>query len=100
MTRGFRPCVLTANDLLDGDAVYLDPDGAWTRELAAARLLEDEVEAERCLAVAEARGDKIVGPYLADAAPDGQGAPRAAHYREAIRASGPSNYRHGKQAGS
>ena len=100
MARAFRPCVLTANDLFDGDAVYLAPDGAWTRRPGGARLFEDEVEANRCLAAAEAQEDAIVGPYLAAAAPGGSQAPEPLHVREALRSTGPSNYHHGKQAGS
>ena len=100
MARAFRPCVLTANDLFDGDVVYLDSDGAWTRRPAAARLFEDETEANRCLAAAEMQEDAIVGPYLAAAAPGGDRGPKPVHIREVLRAAGPSNYRHGKQAGS
>ena len=98
MARAFTCGVVTANDLFDGEVVYLDPDGAWTRRLAAARLFEDEAEALRCLAEAEAQEDAVIGPYLADAAPGGDRGPEPVHFREAFRATGPSNYRHGKQA--
>ena len=100
MARAFRPCVLTANDLFDGDVVYLAPDGAWTRHLVSARLFVDEEEANRSLAAAEAQEDTIVGPYLAAAATGGYRGPEPVHVREAVRATGPSNYYHGKQAGS
>ena len=100
MARAFKPCVLTANDLFDGDVVYLAPDGAWTRRPSAARLFQDEDEAKRCLAAAEVQEDAIVDPYLAAAAPGGHQGPEPLHVREALRATGPSNYCHGKQAGS
>ena len=100
MAGAFTPCILTANDLFDGDVVYLAPDGAWTRGLGAARLFEDEAEANRSLAAAEVQEDAVVGPYLAPAAPGGHQGPEPIHIREALRASGPSNYHHGKQAGS
>ena len=100
MARAFRPCVLTANDLFDGDVVYLAPDGAWTHRPCDARLFEDETEANRSLAAAEAQEDAIVGPYLAAAEPGGHLGPEPVHVREALRATGPSNYCHGKQAGS
>ena len=99
MARAFRPCVLTANDLLDGDVVYLAPDGAWTRRPVDARLFEDEDEANRSLAAAEAQEDAVVGPYLAAAAPGSRPGPEPVHVREILRATGPSNYCHGKQAG-
>ena len=100
MARAFTPCILTANDLFDGEVVYLAPDGAWTRRPGAARLFEDEAEASRCLAAAEAQEDAVVGPYLVAAAPGVHQGPEPIHMREALRASGPSNYHHGKQAGS
>ncbi|MCE2518892.1 MAG: DUF2849 domain-containing protein [Alphaproteobacteria bacterium] len=100
MARAFRPCILTANDLIDGEVVYLAPDGAWTRRPVDARLFEDEGEANRSLAAAEAQEDAIVGPYLAAAAPGGHLGPEPVHIREVLRATGPSNYCHGKQAGS
>lgn len=100
MARAFKPCILTANDLLDGEVVYLAPDGAWTRRPADARLFDDEDEANRNLAAAEAQEDAIVGPYLAAATPGGQPGPEPVHIREVLRATGPSNYCHGKQAGS
>ena len=100
MARSFTPCVLTANDLLEGDVVYLAPDGAWTRHLGSARLFVDEADANRSLAAAESQQDAIVDPYLAAAAPGDRAGPQPAHFREAFRAAGPSNYRHGKQAGN
>ena len=100
MARAFRPCILTANDLFDGDVVYLATDGAWTRRPVDARLFEDEDEdeANRSLAAAEAQEDAIVGPYLAAAVRGDQSGPEPVHVRETLRATGPSNYCHGKQA--
>ena len=100
MARSFAPCVLTANDLLEGDVVYRAPDGGWTRHLGSARLFVDEAEANRSLAEAASQQGAIVDPYLAAAEPGDGGVPRPAHFREAFRAAGPSNYRHGKQEGS
>ena len=100
MGRPFKPCVLTANDLLEGDVVYLAPDGGWTRHLGAARLFEDREEANRCLARAQAREEVVIGPYLADAVPGGRRGPQPVHFREAFRATGPTNYPHGKSTGS
>ena len=100
MARSFTPCVLTANDLLEGDVVYLARDEAWTRHLGSARLFVDEAEANRSLAAAKSQQDAIVDPYLAAAAPGDRAGPQPAHVREAFRAAGPSNYSHGKQAGN
>ena len=98
MARAFRPCVLTANDLFDGDVVYLAPDGAWTRRPRDARLFEDEGEANRSLDESKSQQGAIVEPYLAAVVPSEGGGLQLARFREALRASGPSNYHHGKQA--
>ena len=100
MARAFRPSILTANDLFDGDVVYLAPDGAWTRSPVDALLFEDEDEANRSLATAETQEDAIVEPYLAAAVCGDLPGPEPVHIREVLRATGPSNYCHGKQAGS
>ena len=96
MPRAFTPKVVTANALLEGDVVYLDAQGHWTRDHAKAALIEDEATADIRLLEAQAQAHEIVGAYLADAkqGPDG---PEPIHFREAFRTRGPSNYAHGKQ---
>jgi hypothetical protein len=95
MPKPFTPKVVTANDLLEGDVIYQTATG-WTRDLAAAEVLTDEADADLRLIEASQQTGRVVGAYLADIhpAPDG---PRPAHFREAFRARGPSNYAHGKQ---
>lgn len=95
--RPFTPKVVAANDLLKGDAVWLAADDSWTRDLAAAELLEDEAVADDRLLFAFGQADIVVGPYLVDATP-GVAGPEPVHFREAFRTRGPSNYHHGKQA--
>lgn len=96
MSRPFTPKVITANDLLDGDVIYLAADDTWTRHLTEAEVLDDEAHAQIRLIEAEQQADRVVGPYLADvlAGPTG---PAPSHFREVFRATGPSNYHHGKQ---
>lgn len=96
--RPFTPKVVTANDLLEGDVVWLTADDAWTRDIAEAELIEDEAHGQLRLLHAETQPDVVVGPYLADAKPTPKG-PAPVHFRETFRTRGPSNYRHGKQAG-
>ena len=98
MTRAFTPKVVTANALLEGDVVYLTADDRWSRHLHEAELIEDEAHAQIRLLDAEMRSGEVVGPYLADARASDAG-PRPVHFREDFRATGPSNYAHGKQAG-
>ena len=83
------PRIVSANDLLSGEVVYLAVDGGWTRDLAEAAVAAGEAEAATLLARAEARPGEVVGPYLAEVDPD-RGAPVPTHLREALRARGPS----------
>ncbi|MCB2130200.1 MAG: DUF2849 domain-containing protein [Rhodobacteraceae bacterium] len=96
MARAFSQKVITASDLVEGDVVYLTADDRWTRDHAAAELIEDEAHAQLRLLWAERQKNTIVGAYLADARPGPHG-PEPVHFREAFRTRGPSNYAHGKQ---
>ena len=98
MAKVFTPKIVTANDLFEGDVIYLKADGAWSREHGDAALAQAPEQADELLAVAQAQQDVQIGAYLADAliGPDGRPAP--VHFREAFRTRGPSNYHHGKQA--
>ncbi|MCA3452911.1 MAG: DUF2849 domain-containing protein [Rhodobacter sp.] len=93
----FTPKVVTANDLRLGDVVYLTPDDRWSRLHHEAELIADEAVAQLRLHFAAAQKLTVVGAYLADAKAGPHG-PEPVHFREAFRARGPSNYRHGKQA--
>ncbi len=87
--------VLTANDLLLGDVIYLDKSNSWTRFLTCAKVFESKEEAEAALAEASI-DTNLIGPYLATI-DEQNGEPVANHFREEFRATGPSNYFHGKQ---
>ena len=52
MARAKAPVVITANDLLTGEVVYLDPAHRWSPELSAAKVFNALGEAEGELAVA------------------------------------------------
>lgn len=95
MSRQFTPKVVTANALLEGDAIWLTEDDTWTRRIEEAELLEDEAHADLRLLFAQTQRH-VVGAYLADAKPGDTG-PRPIHFRETFRTRGPSNYAHGKQ---
>lgn len=97
MSRKFTPKVVTANHLLEGDAVWLTADDKWTPHMHKAELIEDEAHAQLRLLHAEQQPDVVVGAYLADARA-GDNGPEPTHFREAFRTRGPSNYAHGKQA--
>lgn len=96
MPREFTPKVVTANRLLEGDAVWFTAADTWSTSIRDAELLTDEAHADLRLLEAQAQRNIIAGAYLADAkqTPDG---PDAVHFREDFRTRGPSNYVHGKQ---
>jgi len=96
MKRKFTPKIVTANDLIEGDVIYLTAGDRWTRHHREAELIEDEAHAQLRLLFAERQKNSVVGAYLADAR-TGEDGPEPVHFREALRATGPSNYRHGKQ---
>ncbi|HSF63781.1 MAG TPA: DUF2849 domain-containing protein [Paracoccaceae bacterium] len=92
----FTPKVVTANDLRQGDVVYLTADDRWTRHHHEAELIEDEAHAQMRLLHGAAQKLVVVGVYLADAKAGARG-PEPVHFREVFRTRGPSNYPHGKQ---
>ncbi|MEO1198269.1 MAG: DUF2849 domain-containing protein [Pseudomonadota bacterium] len=98
MARAFKPKIATANDLLEGDVVYFTQEGTWSRRHSDAEVAQTESAAALLLARAQGHPLKVVGPYLADVTLAGDGTPEPAHFREAFRTRGPSNYFHGKQA--
>lgn len=83
------PLILTGNDLLAGHVVYFGERG-WTDDLDEATVAESESGAERLDRVGQASEQRIVEPYLVHVELDGRGLPLPAHYREDIRARGPT----------
>jgi len=57
--------VITANRLTDGRVIYVAADGAAVDDLSQAAVLE-VAEAEAALALAAARPDVFVNPYLVE----------------------------------
>lgn len=88
MAREFAPKVVTANDLVEGDSVFLGPEG-WMRDIAAARVARtpEAAAALEAEAAAAEGANLVVGPYLVDVALD-TGSPVPLLRREQIRASG------------
>ena len=97
MSKHFIPKVVTANALLEGDAVWLTEDDRWTRDMAEAELIEDEAIAQLRLLFGKGQPSVVVGVELVDAKPGPDG-PVPVHFREAFRTRGPTNYALGKQA--
>lgn len=85
------PQIATANRLHDGLVVFLTPDGEWARTPDRARVAQNANEAGALedAAVAAARDNLIVDPYLVEVGHDGDAIVPVAH-RERMRISGPS----------
>ncbi|OUS07405.1 hypothetical protein A9Q96_05680 [Rhodobacterales bacterium 52_120_T64] len=92
--------VITANDLLSGEVVYLMASGKWSPEHGSAILFDHDEAANDRLAQVEGSDSSIVGPYLAGATQTHNQGPSPVHFREIFRTKGPSNRSLGKQVRS
>ena len=83
--------MIIANRLTDGAVVFYAADGAWTTQIAAGLVIDDEADYEQLLKVAKADEENcvVIDPYLIDVAvEDSKLTPTS--IREAIRAFGPT----------
>lgn len=87
--------VISANHLFNGEVVFWKNAGEWSYLLADAYVFDDKGDAEDNLR--HVRPDHVVGEYLITVRRDNDRV-IPIHLREAIRASGPTNYHHGKQS--
>lgn len=85
------PQIITANDLLDGDVIFLTADHDWSRVLAAAAIADTPEQAQCLLDIAAKHSGRVVEPYSVDVQLNAAGAPTPTHYREHIRTLGPTN---------
>lgn len=84
--------IMSANALLGGEVVYYAAGGAWSEHLADALVARSEDEAaalEAARAAAEASG-AVVEPEIVPVGTDAAGRLVPSHYREKIRALGPT----------
>ena len=88
MAKEFKPVVVTANDLIEGDSVFLGTCG-WMRDIRTARVAmsADEAKALEADGMAGETGNLVVGPYLIEVSV-ATGQPVPVLRREQIRASG------------
>ncbi|THD60191.1 DUF2849 domain-containing protein [Phenylobacterium sp.] len=88
---------LTANRLIDGEVVFWR-QGQWVDQFAEAELFADDDPAgEGAEGRAKSQPTVVVEPYLIDLT-QSEGLWAPVSYRERIRALGPTNLNHGKQA--
>lgn len=86
-----NPQILIASDLRDGEVVFLGA-GGWQRDKRAARVVHDSQGAAEIetFGKAEITKNHVVDAYLTDVVVDSDGVPTPLHYREKMRAKGPS----------
>ena len=87
--------VITANDLYDGEVVFWAGSDQWDALLVNAYAFDDIKDAEGIIAGLPA--DQVEGAYPISVTRNDLGALTPTHLRETIRATGPTNYFHGKQ---
>lgn len=93
MAKAFIPVALTANDLLEGDAVWWTGAG-WSRRLEDAEVAHAPEVAAALEAAGAGQGGSVVGPYLVELGEDRR--PRLR--REAIRAEREPTFAYGAAA--
>jgi sulfite reductase (NADPH) hemoprotein beta-component len=93
-----EPKVITANSFGSGEVIYLGLSG-WVSRIEDAQVFSSEDLVEGALAKANAAPSELIGPYAIAVKTD-QGPVAPVSLRERIRALGPGNPHHGKQAGN
>ena len=85
------PAILMANDLLDGDVLFLG-SSAWERSHRRAHIAHSVAEAEamQARAAIDFKANMIVDPYLVEVTIGTNGEPIPVHYRERMRTLGPT----------
>jgi hypothetical protein len=85
------PQIVIANDLLEGDVVFLGRSG-WVRDHRGARVghSAQEIAAIEAIGKAEMAANRVVDASLIDVLLTQEGTPEPLHYRERIRTLGPS----------
>jgi len=86
MAKEFKPVIVTANDLIEGDSVFLGACG-WVRDIAMARVAmsADEAAVLDAVGIEGEDGNLVVSPYLIEIS-IATGTPYPILRREQIRA--------------
>ncbi len=89
--------ILTANYLLSGKGIYLTSEKKWIENLSNAAVFDNQEDADNALTFAETQINKLQSAYLIDVLLTSDGTLKPKSNQELIRATGPTNYFHGKQ---
>ncbi|MEM8790514.1 MAG: DUF2849 domain-containing protein [Pseudomonadota bacterium] len=98
MAKAFEPAVITANDLVEGTAVFLTPEG-WSADVSKAMvaLTPEQAEEFDALGQRHVQENVVVEPYRVVVLLD-SGKPVPKLRREQIRAAGAPTFAYGKAA--
>ena len=78
--------------------IYLNSEKKWIENSANADVFDNQEDADNAQTFADTQIDKIQSAYLIDVALTSDDIPVPISKKELIRAAGPTNYFHGKQA--
>ena len=84
--------------MLSGKVIYLTSEKKWIENLANAAVFDSQEDADNALTFAETQINKLQSAYLIDVILTSNGKPKPISNQELIRATGPTNYFHGKQS--
>ena len=98
MAKPFTPAIITANDLVEGTAVFLGPEG-WNADVATAMvaLTPEQAEEFEALGQRHVKNNEVVEPYLVSVSLE-DGKPVPLLRREQIRAAGAPTFAYGQAA--
>ncbi|MEM9043982.1 MAG: DUF2849 domain-containing protein [Pseudomonadota bacterium] len=98
MAKQFKPSIVTANDLVEGTAVFLGSEG-WSGDISNAMiaLTPEQAEEFEALGQRHVKNNEVVEPYLISVSLD-SGAPVPLLRREQIRAAGAPTFAYGQAA--
>lgn len=89
---GTSAWVLSANDLLLGDLVYLDANHQWTHELVKAKIMEGKEAAEKTLQdIASSIDNVVVGAELSPVLVHADNTLEFTRLRDRFREAGPTH---------
>lgn len=83
--------LITANDLRQGNVVYLNSEAGWESNIEKAQQLLDKTDAEQRLPAATSQQMQVVDPYLIEVEQLEDGSIFPVHFREQFRVSGPTH---------
>lgn len=83
--------LISANDLLSGEVIYLTATGDWSRNLNDALCREDKNVVATEVTELETQQNRVLGPTLVEACINPDGTCVLQHFRDRFRDSGPTH---------